>query len=83
MRFITDFRVPFSNNEAERNLRKIKIKINTSKRFGKLQCAKNFAILKSIIETAKKQGKDLLTVFLKILDGDSNVFDLTLKHAEN
>lgn len=83
LRFITDFRVPFSNNEAERNLRKIKMKLNTSKRFGKLQCAKNFAILKSIIETAKKQGKDLLTIFLKILDGDSNVFDLTLKHAEN
>lgn len=77
LRFVKDFKVPFSNNEAERILRKIKIKLNTSKRFGELRCAKNYAIIASIIETAKKQGKDILGVFRKIMLGDLDVFDLS------
>lgn len=74
LRFIKNFEVPFSNNEAERNLRKIKIKLNVSKRFGKLECAKNFAIIKSIIETAKKQKLDIFEVFSEILNGNYDVF---------
>lgn len=76
LRFVKDFQVPFSNNEAERNLRKIKIKLNISKKFGNLECARNFAIIKSIIETAKKQNMDILYVFSEILAGNHNVFDL-------
>lgn len=83
LRFIKNFAVPFSNNESERNLRKIKIKLNTSKRFGELTCAKDYAIIKSIIETAKKQGKDILNVFIEILNGNTDVFDLSYINAEN
>ena len=79
LRFVKDFRVPFSNNEAERNLRKIKIKVNVSQRFGKLECAKEYAIIKSVIETAKKQKKDIFEVFSKIAAGDYKVFELNLK----
>lgn len=78
LKFITDFKVPFSNNEAERNLRKIKMKVNVSKRFGELENARNFAIIKTIIETAKKQGKDILATFKEILEGNYDVFDLSL-----
>ena len=83
LKFIKKFVVPFSNNESERNLRKIKIKLNTSKRFGELACAKDYAIIKSIIETAKKQGKDILSVFTEILNGNVDVFDLSYINAEN
>ena len=76
LRFIKNFEVPFSNNEAERNLRSIKIKLNISKRFGKIECAKNFAIIKTIIETAKKQNKNIVEVFNEILNGNHDVFDL-------
>lgn len=79
LRFIKNFDVPFSNNEAERNLRKIKIKLNVSKRFGKLECAKKFAIIKTIIETAKKQHKDILYVFSEISKGNSDVFELNVE----
>lgn len=81
LRFIKDFRVPFSNNEAERNLRKIKMKINVSKRFGKLERAQDYAIIKSIIETAKKQGKNILEVFKNIIDGKEDVFDLSIENS--
>lgn len=77
LRFIKDFTVPFSNNEAERNLRSIKIKMNVSKRFGTLECARNYATIKSIIETAKKQELNILEVFGKILDGNYDVFKLS------
>lgn len=76
LRFIKNFEVPFSNNEAERNLRSIKIKLNISKRFGKIECAKNFATIKTIIETSKKQDKDIFEVFNEILNGNYDVFDL-------
>ncbi len=76
LRFIKNFKVPFSNNEAERNLRKIKMKINVSRRFGKLECAKEYAIIKTIIETAKKQGKNIFEVFSKISNGNHKVFEL-------
>lgn len=79
LRFVKNFEVPFSNNEAERNLRKIKIKLNVSKRFGKLECAKKFAVIKTIIETAKKQHKDIFHVFSEISKGNYEVFDLNLK----
>lgn len=79
LRFIKNFKVPFSNNEAERNLRKIKMKINVSKRFGKLECAKDYAIIKTIIETSKKQGKDIFEVFSKISNGSRKVFELNSK----
>lgn len=76
LRFVKDFRVPFSNNEAERNLRKIKLKLNVSKLFGNITTAKNYAIIKSIIETAKKQGKDIFETIIKISNGNCAVFDL-------
>lgn len=79
LRFIKDFKVPFSNNEAERNLRKIKMKINVSKRFGKLECAKDYAIIKSIIETSKKQNKNIIEVFYEIFKCNYDVFDLSIK----
>lgn len=79
LRFIKNFKVPFENNEAERNLRKIKMKINVSQRFGKLECARDYAIIKSIIETAKKQKKDIVKVFSEISKGNYDVFDLEVK----
>ncbi len=52
------------------------MKINVSKRFGKLDCAKDYAIIKTIIETSKKQGKDIFEVFSKISNGNYKVFEL-------
>lgn len=62
-------------------MRSLKLKINVSKRFGKIECAKNYAVIKTIIETAKKQGKDVLYVFNEILNDNYDVFDLNINNT--
>lgn len=55
------------------------MKINVSKRFGKIECAKDYAIIKSIIETAKKKNKNIIEVFSEISKGNYDVFELDIK----
>jgi transposase len=61
LRFIADFAVPFTNNQAERDLRMMKLRMKISGAFRTLNGAQTFATIRSVISTARKQG-------LKILD---------------
>lgn len=56
LRFTTDFRIDFTNNLAERGLRKIKSKLNVVGSFRSLQYAKYYCDTISIIDTCKKQN---------------------------
>jgi transposase len=60
LRFLTDFTVPFTNNLAEQDLRMMKVKIKVSGGFRTLQGAADFASLRSVISSARKQGLDIL-----------------------
>jgi transposase len=60
LRFLTDFTVPFTNNLAEQDLRMMKVKIKISGGFRTLQGAADFASLRSVISSARKQGLDIL-----------------------
>ena len=60
LRFLTDFAVPFTNNLAEQYLRMMKVKIKISGGFRTLQGAADFASLRSVISSARKQGLDIL-----------------------
>jgi transposase len=53
--FLTDFRVPFDNNLAERDLRMMKLKQKISGCFRSVQGANDFSTLRTITATAKKQ----------------------------
>lgn len=68
--FVKNFEVPFSNNKAELLLRGLKLKMNVSKRFGKIERAKEFAVVKSIATTAKRMGLNVCKIFEEILDGN-------------
>ena len=54
--WIRNFDLPTMNNLSERNLRCIKTHQKVSGQFQNIAHAQNFAIIKSYIETAKKNG---------------------------
>jgi transposase len=56
LRFLTNPEVPFSNNQAERDGRMMKLKQKISGCFRSLQGAKDFTVIRTLIGTAKKQG---------------------------
>ena len=60
LRFLTDLEVPFTNNEAERDLRMMKLRQKISGGFRSGKGAENFAILRSVITTARKQGWNII-----------------------
>ena len=54
LRFLTDFRIDFTNNLAERGLRKIKTKLKIAGGFRNLKFARFYCDAISIIDTCKK-----------------------------
>jgi transposase len=56
LRFLHDPTVPFTNNEAERDGRMMKLRQKISGGFRSLEGASDFATIRSFIATAKKQG---------------------------
>jgi transposase len=60
LRFLNDPAVPFSNNQAERDVRMMKVKQKISGGFRCQDGATDFAAIRSFISTAKKQGWNVI-----------------------
>ena len=60
LRFLHDAAVPFTNNQAERDGRMMKVKMKISGGFRSQDGADDFAIIRSFISTAKKRGWNVI-----------------------
>ena len=60
LRFLNDPAVPFTNNQAERDARMMKVKQKISGGFRCIAGATDFAMIRSFISTAKKQGWNVI-----------------------
>jgi len=71
LRFLTDLRVPFDNNQAERDLRMPKLKQKVSGCFHSDTGAGDFAIIRFYLSTLRKQSDDLFNSLVLTFQGRS------------
>jgi transposase len=69
LRFANDFSVPFSNNQAERDLRMVKLQQKISGCYRTEAGAANYLAVRSYVSTARKQGVNVLGALRNLFEG--------------
>lgn len=70
--FTKNFSVPFDNNQAERDIRMIKVKTKVSGCFRTTEGAESFLTIMSYLGTAKKRGIRPMLALQKVFSGDGD-----------
>jgi hypothetical protein len=67
--FLDDLGVPFRNNQAERDLRMIKVQQKISGTFRSEEGATAFCLIRSSLSTMRKQGRSMLAALAAVFEG--------------
>ena len=70
LRFLADLRVPPTNNQAERDIRMVKLQQKVSGCWRTLDGAQAFLTVRSYISTARKHGVNPLAALRRLFEGD-------------
>jgi transposase len=70
LRCLDDLRVPFTNNQAERDLRMVKLQQKISGCWRTLRGAEAFLAVRSYLSTARKHGRNPLDVLRRLFEGN-------------
>ena len=78
--WVYDFSLPTTNNLSERSLRPIKTKMKVSGQFESEQAAQNHAVIRSYVETCRRNGINEITALKRLSEGNpytvAEIFDV-------